>query len=86
MYLAHTPQVFKKDIIYNALRKSIGDKVLVTDEASACEYMGIPVDIVLSNYENVKVTYAEDIDLIKSFGCSTTSNFGAGSESPILYA
>lgn len=67
MYLAHTPQVFKKDIIYNALRKAIDDKVLVTDEASACEYMGIPVDIVLSNYENVKVTYAEDIDLINLF-------------------
>lgn len=67
MFLAHTPQVFKKDVIYNALKKAIDDKVLVTDEASACEYMGIPVNMVLSNYENVKVTYAEDIELINLF-------------------
>ena len=67
MFLAHTPQVFKKDVIYNALKKAIDDKVFVTDEASACEYMGIPVNMVLSNYENVKVTYAEDIELINLF-------------------
>lgn len=67
MFLAHTPQVFKKDIIYNALKKAINDKIIVTDEASACEYSRIQVDMVLSNYENIKVTYAEDIDLIQLF-------------------
>lgn len=67
MFLAHTPQVFKKDVIYKALEKAINDKVLVTDEASACEYLSIPVAVTLSNYENIKVTYAEDIELIQLF-------------------
>ena len=67
LFLAHTPQVFKKDIIYNALHKSLNDNILVTDEASACEYAGITVSTVLSNYENIKVTYAEDMELIDIF-------------------
>lgn len=67
LFLAHTPQVFKKDIIYNALHKALNDNILVTDEASACEYAGINVSTVLSNYENIKVTYAEDMELIDTF-------------------
>lgn len=67
LFLAHTPQVFKKDIILNALHSAIENNVIVTDEASACEYAGIHVETVLSNYENIKVTYAEDIDLIQIF-------------------
>lgn len=67
LFLAHTPQVFKKDIILHALRSALDNNIIVTDEASACEYTGIPVETVLSNYENIKVTYTEDIDLIQLF-------------------
>lgn len=67
LFLAHTPQVFKKDIILNALRSALENNIIVTDEASACEYAGIKVDTVLSNYENIKVTYAEDMSLIQLF-------------------
>ncbi|MDT3694032.1 MAG: 2-C-methyl-D-erythritol 4-phosphate cytidylyltransferase [Mucispirillum sp.] len=67
LFLAHTPQVFKKDIILNALHSALENNIIVTDEASACEYAGIQVDTVLSNYENIKVTYAEDISLIQLF-------------------
>ncbi len=67
LFLAHTPQVFKKDIIVNALHAALENNIIVTDEASACEYAGIQVDTVLSNYENIKVTYAEDISLIQLF-------------------
>lgn len=67
LFLAHTPQVFKKDIILNALYSALDNNIIITDEASACEYAGIQVETVLSNYENIKVTYAEDIDLIELF-------------------
>lgn len=67
LFLAHTPQVFKKDIILNALYSALENNIIVTDEASACEYAGIQVETVLSNYENIKVTYSEDINLIKLF-------------------
>ncbi len=67
LFLAYTPQVFDKEVIYYALNKAINDNILVTDESSACEYVGIKVATVLSNYENIKVTFAEDIDLINLF-------------------
>ena len=67
LFLAHTPQVFKKDIILNSIQTALESNITVTDEASACEYAGIPVEAVLSNYENIKVTYIEDINLILLF-------------------
>ena len=67
LFLAHTPQVFKKDIILNSIQTALESNITVTDEASACEYAGIPVEAVLSNYENIKVTYIEDINLIQLF-------------------
>ena len=57
----------KKDIILNALHSALENNIIVTDEASACEYAGIQVETVLSNYENIKVTYSEDINLIQLF-------------------
>ncbi len=67
LYLAHTPQVFKKDIIKKVLQTAINNNIIVTDEASACEIEQIPVYTVLSNYENIKVTYYEDIDIINLY-------------------
>ena len=67
LFLAHTPQVFKKNIILNAMHSALENNIIVTDEASACEYAGIKVETVLSNYENIKVTYSEDINLIQLF-------------------
>ena len=55
LFLAHTPQVFKKDIILNALHSALENNIIVTDEASACEYAGILVETVLSNYENINL-------------------------------
>lgn len=67
LFMAHTPQVFKKDVIMNSLQTALDDNIPVTDEASACEYAGIKVETVLSNYENIKVTFSEDLDLIRLF-------------------
>lgn len=67
LFMAHTPQVFQKDMVLDALHSALNDNVLVTDEASACEYAGVRVETVLSNYENIKVTYMEDLNLIQLF-------------------
>ncbi len=67
LFLAHTPQVFKKDVIYFALNKAINDNILITDEAAACEYAGIHVAVTLSNYENIKITTPEDMSLVNIF-------------------
>jgi 2-C-methyl-D-erythritol 4-phosphate cytidylyltransferase len=59
LWEAQTPQVFKKNLLLEAYKKySQGD---VTDDASLVEKLGKKVEIVKGNYENIKITTAEDL-------------------------
>ena len=60
LYLAQTPQVFLVGLLVQALQ---GDRVGVSDEAMLVERLGKPVELVLSDGCNLKVTYKEDLDL-----------------------
>lgn len=59
VYLAQTPQMFRYNLLLNALEKS--DLNIVTDEASALELCGYSVQVVKADYPNLKVTYAHDL-------------------------
>ncbi len=64
LYLAHTPQGFKRIEIKEAIEKSIKDNIEITDESSAMEYCNKKIVVVNSNYDNIKITFYEDIDII----------------------
>ena len=59
LYLAQTPQVFPAGVLAQALE---GDRTGARDEAMLVEKLGQPVELVLSDGCNLKVTYAEDLD------------------------
>jgi 2-C-methyl-D-erythritol 4-phosphate cytidylyltransferase len=61
MWLAQTPQVFRKTVIMEAYRKSRTMGVNVTDDASAVEILGNPVKMVLGSPFNIKITVKEDL-------------------------
>ncbi|MFM2343817.1 MAG: 4-diphosphocytidyl-2C-methyl-D-erythritol synthase [Pseudomonadota bacterium] len=61
MYLAQTPQMFKLDILFNALQ--VYDNV--SDEASAIEKMGISPLLVEGSRLNIKITMPEDLEWLK---------------------
>lgn len=65
LYLAHTPQGFKRIEIKEAIEKSIKDNIEITDEASAMEYCNKKVVVVNSNYDNIKITFSDDIEIIE---------------------
>lgn len=65
LYLAHTPQVFKTDMIRSALWEAMAEKAEITDESSAFERAGYRVEIAQSCPENIKITYQEDIELLE---------------------
>ncbi len=67
LYLAHTPQVFERELLLKALKDAVNKNITVTDEASACEIAGIKTAVVVSNYENIKVTYLEDLEVVNLF-------------------
>jgi len=67
LWLAQTPQGFRKDIIVDALKSARDDGYLGTDEASLVERMGVDVSIVEGRSNNIKVTYPEDVEHIRSY-------------------
>lgn len=63
LWLAQTPQVFRKDLIlrgYQAVREK---GIVVTDDAKAVELLGEPVRLVPGSPYNIKITVKEDFDI-----------------------
>ena len=61
LWQAFTPQMFRFDKLYNALKLCQQQGVAVTDDASAIEYAGDFPVLVQGRYDNIKITLPEDI-------------------------
>jgi 2-C-methyl-D-erythritol 4-phosphate cytidylyltransferase / 2-C-methyl-D-erythritol 2,4-cyclodiphosphate synthase len=64
VFLAQTPQAFRRDILARALDEGKG--VDATDEAMLVERLGMPVRVVEGDARNVKITTQEDLAAAKS--------------------
>jgi len=64
IFLAQTPQAFRRDVLRDALAVS-GD---ATDEAALAERAGHPVRIVAGEASNIKVTTPEDLVIAEAIG------------------
>ncbi len=58
-----TPQIFQADVIKGALSKAVKNGLLLTDDCSAVEMMGIRTKIVEGDIDNIKLTTPADIHL-----------------------
>ncbi|MDO4203273.1 MAG: 2-C-methyl-D-erythritol 4-phosphate cytidylyltransferase [Selenomonadaceae bacterium] len=67
LWAVQTPQGFTKELIMRAYRKAREDDFLGTDDASLVERLGIPVKIILGEYENIKITTPEDLPIANVF-------------------
>lgn len=62
VFLAQTPQAFRRQVLHDALAGTAGpDGVDATDEASLVEHTGHPVRLVEGDPFNLKVTVPEDL-------------------------
>lgn len=59
VFLAQTPQAFRRDVLARALAAGAG--VEATDEAMLVERLGLPVHIIEGDSGNMKVTTPEDL-------------------------
>lgn len=59
LWQAQTPQMFRHGLLLHAL----GRTGIVTDEAGAIEALGLKPKLVQGSTENLKVTFAEDLQL-----------------------
>lgn len=65
LWLAQTPQVFRREIFAEALAKRDQIQGPITDDAQLVEAIGHPVTIVMGRPENFKITTADDLHLAR---------------------
>ena len=59
VFLAQTPQAFRRDVLARALAE--GGDIDVTDEAMLVERLGVPVHVVEGDARNIKITTPADL-------------------------
>ena len=63
LWLAQTPQTFRKDWLVEAYARRSAGGDTVTDDAQLVEAAGHPVQIVLGSPFNVKITTHDDLSI-----------------------
>lgn len=63
LWHALTPQVFRFDLLRQALDAALATGAPVTDEASAIEAMGLAPRLVPGSRDNIKITHPEDLEM-----------------------
>jgi 2-C-methyl-D-erythritol 4-phosphate cytidylyltransferase len=61
LWLAHTPQAFRRALFCEAHRRAEADGFHGTDDAQLVERLGHRVETVDSSWENIKITRPEDL-------------------------
>tara|TARA_Y100000766_G_C18834850_1_gene569888 strand:+ start:586 stop:1269 length:684 start_codon:yes stop_codon:yes gene_type:complete len=66
LWSVQTPQVFRRDVILNALTKVRDQGLIVTDDTAACEVIDQSVKLIECNQPNPKATTPDDLPFIES--------------------
>ncbi len=66
IWLAQTPQGFRKELLQKALSDAEKEGYVGTDEASLVERIGEEVAVVEGHSSNIKVTVSSDIEVVRS--------------------
>ena len=77
IYLAQTPQAFRRDVLAQAVAVGRGG-ASATDEAALAELAGFPVHIVEGEAANVKITTAEDLERARAGAPPVAGRSGIG--------
>jgi 2-C-methyl-D-erythritol 4-phosphate cytidylyltransferase len=60
-WAAQTPQVFRAELLREAIAKARADGIVGTDDAQLVERLGVPVRVVEGSRSNLKITRPEDL-------------------------
>lgn len=67
LWHALTPQMFRYQVLYDAIESALNKKELVTDESSAIELAGYQPKLIEGHADNIKITRPEDLQLAAFF-------------------
>jgi 2-C-methyl-D-erythritol 2,4-cyclodiphosphate synthase len=63
-----TPQGFRKSVLIEAYEKAFSDKYYGTDDAGLVERLGQKIELVMGQYDNIKITTKEDMPMESRVG------------------
>lgn len=61
VWIAQTPQVFRRELLERALAEAAREGFQGTDDSSLVERLGVPVAVFEGEHTNIKLTYPEDL-------------------------
>jgi 2-C-methyl-D-erythritol 4-phosphate cytidylyltransferase len=67
LWLAQTPQMFRVDMLQQALAAALKAGAVITDEASAIEWAGYAPRLVTGEARNLKITHSDDLALARFY-------------------
>ena len=67
LWRAATPQMFRLNVLSEALSQSKQASIRITDEASAMEFMGYNPKMIAGHADNIKITLPQDLALAALF-------------------
>jgi len=67
LWHAQTPQMFRLSALRSALQQALAAKAVITDEASAMEWVGQAPRVVEGHADNIKITRPEDLPLAEFY-------------------
>ncbi|MDA0149973.1 2-C-methyl-D-erythritol 4-phosphate cytidylyltransferase [Vibrio sp. LaRot3] len=67
LWHALTPQMFKTELLTQALSEALAANAVITDEASALEWQGLSPALVKGYSDNIKITQPEDLALAEFY-------------------
>jgi 2-C-methyl-D-erythritol 4-phosphate cytidylyltransferase len=76
-YAAQTPQVFRVEVLREALEKAVAEAFIGTDDAEIVERIGVPVTVVSGDPNNIKITDRADLIAAERWLCDNETQ-GAG--------
>ncbi len=68
LYNVQTPQGFRKDILIEAYEKAFNEQYYGTDDAGLVERTGQKIELVMGQYDNIKITTKEDMPMENRVG------------------
>ncbi|OQY19248.1 MAG: 2-C-methyl-D-erythritol 4-phosphate cytidylyltransferase [Desulfobacteraceae bacterium 4572_35.1] len=74
LWAAHTPQVFRYELIYPTHLRAQQHDYHGTDDASLLEWQGIKVSMLEGSYRNIKITTPEDMLIAAAFISADSNN------------
>lgn len=61
LFAVQTPQIFDRDLILSALSHAKEEKLVITDDCSAVEAVGMRIVLTDGDYQNIKITTPDDL-------------------------